>query len=95
MWACDLLLHSRFPLRSGDGFLGGHPAAVLDRGRIILLVLAIARPKIFPFPPTIKVDKGLHAAPFHDFAFQPNVGNGLYHAISQQLFDTLCTRIDR
>lgn len=86
MWACDLLLYSRFPLGSGNGFLGC-PAAVFGRSRGILLVFAIAGPEIFPFPPTVEVNEGLHATPFHDLAFKPDVGNWLHFVLSQQLFN--------
>lgn len=33
--------------------------------------------EIFPFAPAVKVDEGLHAAPFHDFAGEPFEVHGL------------------
>ena len=33
--------------------------------------------EIFPFAPAVEVDEGLHAAPFHDFAFEPDEVGGL------------------
>lgn len=36
-----------------------------------------SRREIFPFAPAIEVDEGLHAAPFHYFAFEPDEIDGL------------------
>lgn len=33
--------------------------------------------KVLPFAPAVEVDEGLHAAPFHDFALQPDKVDGL------------------
>lgn len=41
------------------------------------LLLGFLYREVLPLPPAIKVDQGLHAAPLHDLALEPNEVNGL------------------
>lgn len=75
-----------FLLLAFDGAVGcnGHSSPVcrtlvpfggrlLDRGGLGGRGLG----EVFPFAPAVEVDEGLHAAPFHDLAFEPDEVDGL------------------
>lgn len=56
----------------GGDFAGGWVVVVVGGAGV-----GLGLGEIFPFAPAVEVDEGLHAAPFHDFSFQPHEVYGL------------------
>lgn len=46
--------------------------------RLLLIFCSLALTELFPLPPSVEVNKSLHAAPLHDFALKLAEIDGLF-----------------